>query len=82
MAIVSSISSLISLGISSHAWDDMPKLINDEMLETIAIVGSINSAKDQIHERYSKIAERVAPTFFNPNAEAPFNFINVFNEGL
>ena len=62
------------------AWDDMPKLINDEMLETIAIVGSINSAKDQIHERYSKIAERVAPTFFNPNAEAPFNFINVFNE--
>jgi len=51
------------------------------MLETIAIVGSINSAKDQIHERYSKIAERVAPTFFNPNAEAPFNFINVFNEG-
>ena len=55
------------------------KLINDEMLETIAIVGSINSAKDQIHERYSKIAERVAPTFFNPNAEAPFNFINVFN---
>ena len=50
------------------AWDEMPKLINDEMLETIAIVGSINSAKDQIHERYSKIAERVAPTFFNPNA--------------
>ena len=62
------------------AWDEMPKLINDEMLETIAIVGSINSAKDQIHERYSKIAERVAPTFFNPNAEAPFNCINVFNE--
>ena len=62
------------------AWDEMPKLINDEMLEKIAVVGSINSAKDQIYERYSKIAERVAPTFFNPNAEAPFNFINVFNE--
>ena len=62
------------------AWDEMPKLINDEMLEKIAVVGSINSARDQIYERSSKIAERVAPTFFNPNAEAPFNFINVFNE--
>ena len=58
----------------------MSKLINDEMLEKIAVVGSINSAKDQIYERYSKIAERVAPTFFNPNAEAPFNFIKAFNE--
>lgn len=40
-------------------WDDMPKLITDEMLETFVIVGTWNDIAEKLHAKYDGLLDRV-----------------------
>lgn len=46
------------------AWTEMPNLISDEMLETIAVVAPMEEVGTRIHERYAGLADRVG--FYEP----------------
>ena len=46
-------------------WQDMPALISNELLESIAITGKPIEVSNQIFERYGKIATRIAPSIFS-----------------
>ena len=46
-------------------WQDMPALISNELLESIAITGTPIEVSNQIFERYGKIATRIAPSIFS-----------------
>jgi probable F420-dependent oxidoreductase len=54
--------------LSAHAargrWDDMPKLITDEMLDRIAIIAPVEQVPARIKERYTGLLDRV--TFYAP----------------
>ena len=41
-------------------WDDMPSVITDEVLHTIAVVGSPAEVGAQLVERYGDVADRLA----------------------
>ena len=41
-------------------WDDMPSVITDEVLHTIAVVGSPAEVGDQLVDRYGDVADRLA----------------------
>lgn len=45
-------------------WDEMPRLISDEMLETLAVVGTWESVAGQIRARYAGLLDRVG--FYRP----------------
>jgi probable F420-dependent oxidoreductase len=40
-------------------WDEMPRLITDEMLETFVIVGSRDDIADKLHAKYDGLLDRV-----------------------
>jgi len=40
-------------------WDDMPSVITDEVLHTIAVVGSPAEVGDQLVDRYGDVADRL-----------------------
>jgi alkanesulfonate monooxygenase SsuD/methylene tetrahydromethanopterin reductase-like flavin-dependent oxidoreductase (luciferase family) len=40
-------------------WDEMPKRVSDEVVETIAVVGSYDDIADKIHARYGAFATRI-----------------------
>ncbi len=40
-------------------WDEMPKLITDEMLETFVIVGTWNDIAEKLHAKYDGLLDRV-----------------------
>ena len=52
----------------SGGWGEMSKLVDDEMLATIAIRGNPASAARQLVERFGAVADRVA--FYFPYAIA------------
>jgi probable F420-dependent oxidoreductase len=43
----------------AQRWDEMPRRITDEMLETIAIVGTFDTLADKIKRRYGGFATRI-----------------------
>lgn len=43
----------------NNAWDKMPELISDEMLETFAVVGEPLAVAEKIKTRYSKLVNRI-----------------------
>ena len=45
-------------------WDDMPELVTDEMLNTVAIVAPIDQVPARIKERYTGLLDRI--TFYAP----------------
>ena len=40
-------------------WDEMPKLITDEMLETFVIIGSWDDIAAKLHAKYDGLLDRV-----------------------
>jgi len=46
-------------------WQDIPGLISDEMLESIAVTGMPAEVSSKILERYGNIATRIAPSIFS-----------------
>tara|TARA_B100001057_G_scaffold52569_1_gene46712 strand:- start:107 stop:1123 length:1017 start_codon:yes stop_codon:yes gene_type:complete len=50
-------------------WHDMPSLISDEMLESIAVTGTPNEVSSMILDRYGSIASRIAPSIFSGDPE-------------
>jgi probable F420-dependent oxidoreductase len=43
----------------AQRWDEMPRRITDEMLETIAIVGTFDTLADKIKRRYGGFSTRI-----------------------
>ena len=41
------------------AWDEMPKLISDRMVETFAVVGTYDRIAARLRERYAGLADRI-----------------------
>lgn len=41
-------------------WEEMPKQITDEMLETFAIIGTYDTVVDQLKQRFAGLATRVS----------------------
>ncbi|KYC29428.1 conserved protein of unknown function [Sterolibacterium denitrificans] len=46
------------------AWGDMGALIDDELLHSVAIVGTTSAAADTIIERYAGKVDRISPTAY------------------
>ena len=46
-------------------WNDIPSLISDEMLESIAVCGKPDEVSNIIQDRYGKIAKRISPSIFS-----------------
>ncbi len=40
-------------------WDEMPRLITDEMLETFVIIGSWDDIAGKLHAKYDGLLDRV-----------------------
>jgi probable F420-dependent oxidoreductase len=59
------------------AWDDMPALIDDEILRTFAVVGTPEAAASEIQRRYGDIATRI--TFPIPEGADPGRWTPVFD---
>lgn len=53
----------------ANRWDDMPALISDEMLETLAIVAMIDDLPAKLAQRYGGIATSVNIVFGPPYPE-------------
>lgn len=43
----------------SKRWDDVTSLVSDEMLHTVATIGTYDTIASQLHERYGKCADRM-----------------------
>ena len=63
-------------------WDEMPKLISDEMLETIGVVGNVSSASEMIIARYKEVASRIAPTFFSRDSNLHIELMDCIKKQL
>ena len=46
-------------------WQDIPKLISDDMLESISISGTPSEVSQQIYDRYGNGVDRIAPSIFS-----------------
>lgn len=55
----STVSTLHRLSVQGR-WEEMPRQITDEMLETFAIIGTYDTLVDQIKQRYGGLATRVS----------------------
>jgi probable F420-dependent oxidoreductase len=42
-------------------WGEMPGLIDDEMLDTFAVIASPAQLADRLHERYATLLDRISP---------------------
>ena len=63
-------------------WQDMPSLISDEMLESIAVTGSPNEVSAMILDRYGSIASRIAPSIFSGDPEVNKELIKSLKDKL
>ena len=63
-------------------WQDMPSLVSDEMLESIAVTGFPNEVSAMIKERYGQIASRIAPSVFSGDLEINKELIKSLKENL
>ena len=63
-------------------WKDMPSLISDEMLESIAITGAPNEVSAIILDRYGSIASRIAPSVFSGDPELNKELIKSLKDKL
>jgi len=63
-------------------WQDMPSLVSDEMLESIAVTGFPNEVSAMIKERYGQIASRIAPSVFSGDLEINKELIKSLKEKL
>jgi probable F420-dependent oxidoreductase len=59
------------------AWEDMPALINDEILDTFAVIGTPEAAASEVQRRYGDIATRI--TFPIPDGAEPERWAAVFD---
>jgi len=50
-------------------WQDIPNLISDEILESIAVTGKPEEISTKIVERYGGVATRIAPSVFSGDPE-------------
>lgn len=41
-------------------WDEMPKLVTDEMLETVGVVGTWDDVAEKLKQRYDGLLQRIA----------------------
>ena len=63
-------------------WQDMPSLISDEMLESIAVSGTPSEVSETILNRYGPIASRIAPSIFSGDPEISKELIKSLKEKL
>lgn len=63
-------------------WQDIPTLISDEMLESIAVTGTPDEVSEIISDRYGSIASRIAPSIFSGDPEVTKALINSLKEKL
>ena len=54
---------------SGGKWDDMPKIITDEMVETFATIGTYDQIVDKVKERYGSYATQIGFTLPVENAD-------------
>jgi len=50
-------------------WQDIPTLISDEILESIAVTGTPEEVSKKISDRYGSTASRIAPSIFSSDPE-------------
>ncbi len=56
---------------TSQRWEEMPKLVTDEMLQTFAVVCELPTLVRTLRARYSGLADRLTPYFpFDPGGRA------------
>ena len=63
-------------------WQDIPSLISDEILESIAVTGSPDEVSNIIFDRYGSIASRIAPSIFSGDHEVTKALITSLKEKL
>ena len=56
-------------------WASLGELIDDEVLQTFAVVGPLDTIADQLRDRYADVATRVR--FSNPNDVDPRRWLHV-----
>ena len=89
-AMLSRISSEMRFGISCQNpflakkgfWQDIPNLISDEILESIAVTGTPDEVSNIIFDRYGSIASRLAPSIFSGDPEVTKALITSLKEKL
>lgn len=50
-------------------WEDMTQLVDDEMLNAFAVVGTPQEVGRQISERYAGVVDRISPVVYQPDTE-------------
>ena len=63
-------------------WQDIPNLISDEILESIAVTGTPDEVANIIFDRYGSIASRIAPSIFSGDPEVTKALITSLKEKL
>ena len=63
-------------------WQDIPSLISDEILESIAVTGTPDDVSNIIFDRYGSIASRIAPSIFSGDPEVTKALITSLKEKL
>ena len=63
-------------------WQDIPSLISDEILESIAVTGTPDEVSNIIFYRYGSIASRIAPSIFSGDPEVTKALIHALKEKL
>ena len=63
-------------------WQDIPNLISDEILESIAVTGTPDEVSNIIFNRYGSIASRIAPSIFSGDPEVTKALIHALREKL
>jgi probable F420-dependent oxidoreductase len=63
-------------------WQDIPNLISDEILESIAVTGTPDEVSKIIFDRYGSIASRIAPSIFSGDPEVTKALIHALKEKL
>jgi probable F420-dependent oxidoreductase len=63
-------------------WQDIPNLISDEILESIAVTGTPDEVSNIIFNRYGSIASRIAPSIFSGDPKVTKALIHALKEKL
>ena len=63
-------------------WQDIPNLISDEILESIAVTGTPDEVSNIIFDRYGSIASRIAPSIFSGDPKVTKALITSLKEKL
>jgi probable F420-dependent oxidoreductase len=59
-------------------WEEMGTLINDEILNTFAVVGAPEEIGPELHQRYGDVIQRIS--FYAPYASDPERWRKVMND--